>query len=108
MTGTVHGTPEDFQAASPLLSSLAQRVGRLVFNGFPTGVDVSAGMTHGGPFPATTDARFTSVGTQAMYRFLRPLTYQNAPAEVLPAELHPSNPQALRRSVDGAPTDAPC
>jgi NADP-dependent aldehyde dehydrogenase len=72
------------------LAILERKAGRLVFNGFPTGVEVCASMQHGGPYPATTDPRFTSVGTAAIYRFTRPICYQDFPAEFLPAELRES------------------
>ncbi len=80
LTGTIHLADADSAIASPLAVALGRKVGRLVFNGFPTGVEVGHAMQHGGPYPATTDSRFTSVGTQAIFRFLRPLAIQNAPA----------------------------
>ncbi|HMO27208.1 MAG TPA: aldehyde dehydrogenase family protein, partial [Tepidisphaeraceae bacterium] len=87
LTVTIHGEPDDFAAHADLMQTAELLAGRLVFNGFPTGVEVCASMVHGGPYPATTDARFTSVGARAIDRFLRPVCYQNAPAAVLPAEL---------------------
>ncbi|HEX2100765.1 MAG TPA: aldehyde dehydrogenase (NADP(+)), partial [Candidatus Synoicihabitans sp.] len=95
LTATLHGTATDFARASGLLSVLQQRAGRLVFNGFPTGVEVCAAMHHGGPFPATTDARFTSVGTAAILRFARPVCYQDCPEPLLPPELRDANPRSL-------------
>ena len=79
LTGTIHLAEADSTIASPLAGALGRKVGRLVFNGFPTGVEVGHAMQHGGPYPATTDSRFTSVGTQAIFRFLRPIAIQNAP-----------------------------
>ncbi|MCC6283059.1 MAG: aldehyde dehydrogenase (NADP(+)) [Saprospiraceae bacterium] len=79
LTATIHGTAEDFAEYRELIDILTLKVGRLVFNGFPTGVEVSPAMVHGGPFPATTDARSTSVGTTAIYRFTRPFCFQDLP-----------------------------
>jgi NADP-dependent aldehyde dehydrogenase len=87
LTATLHGTDGDLRAQGALLKLLARKAGRLVLNGFPTGVEVCAAMQHGGPYPSTTDPRFTSVGTAAIARFARPLCYQDFPAEFLPAEL---------------------
>jgi NADP-dependent aldehyde dehydrogenase len=101
LTATLHGTPEDLMAAQPLVSLLEQRVGRILINGFPTGVEVSPAMHHGGPYPATTDARFTSVGTAAILRFARPICYQNFPAALLPAALRSENPLGILRLVNG-------
>ena len=78
-----------------------------MFDGFPTGVAVTHGMTHGGPFPATTAAGTTSVGMTAIARFLRPVTYQNAPAALLPAALRAENPLGIWRRVDGELTREP-
>jgi NADP-dependent aldehyde dehydrogenase len=87
LTATVHGTAEDLREYRSLLAILARKAGRLVCNGFPTGVEVCAAMQHGGPYPATTDPRFTSVGTAAIQRFARPVCFQDFPPEFLPAEL---------------------
>ena len=87
LTATIHGTPRDLEENRPLLTLLTRKAGRLVFNGFPTGVEVCASMQHGGPYPATTDPRFTSVGSTAIERFARPLTFQDCPPEFLPPEL---------------------
>ena len=84
-----------------LIDLLSQRVGRLLVNGFPTGVEVCHAMVHGGPFPAASDVRFTSVGTAAIYRFLRPICLQNYPQELLPDQLQNSNPLKLWRLVNG-------
>ena len=101
MTATVHGTAEDLSQAGGLLRLLEQKAGRLIINGFPTGVEVCPSMHHGGPFPATTDARFTSVGTAALYRFVRPVCYQDFPAALLPEALRDANPLHLWRMVEG-------
>jgi NADP-dependent aldehyde dehydrogenase len=79
-------------------------VGRIVFNGYPTGVEVCPSMNHGGPYPATTDGKFTSVGTAAIYRFVRPVCYQNFPDAALPAELRNKNVHKIWRLVDGKTT----
>jgi NADP-dependent aldehyde dehydrogenase len=101
LTATVHGTSEDLQNARDLLAILERKAGRLIINGFPTGVDVCPSMNHGGPYPATTDVRFTSVGTAALYRFVRPICYQDFPESLLPPELREENPLRLQRIVDG-------
>ena len=77
------------------------KAGRVLFNGFPTGVEVSPAMHHGGPYPATADAKFTSVGTAAILRFLRPICYQNFPAEALPVELQDDNERKIWRMING-------
>jgi len=103
LTATVHGTPGDLPQAKRLLQILERKAGRLLINGFPTGVEVCPAMNHGGPYPATTDVRFTSVGTAALYRFVRPICYQNFPAALLPEALKDENPLNLWRLVDGKP-----
>jgi alpha-ketoglutaric semialdehyde dehydrogenase len=101
LTATIHGTPEELTAQRDLISVLADKAGRLVFNSFPTGVEVCHAMTHGGPYPATSDGRSTSVGTRAIYRFARPVCYQNFPEAALPDALKETNPLGLWRLVDG-------
>jgi len=101
LTATIHGTPEDFAIYRDLLNILQTKAGRLVCNGFPTGVEVCHAMNHGGPYPATADGRSTSVGTRAIERFVRPLCYQNFPDAALPDELKESNPLGLWRLIDG-------
>ncbi len=101
LTVSVHGTEADFAQHAELLAVLEEKAGRLVFNGFPTGVEVCHAMVHGGPYPATADGRSTSVGTRAAQRFLRPVCYQNAPDALLPDELKEANPLGLTRLVDG-------
>ena len=107
LTATIHGTEEDLRDFSDLVAILEQKVGRLVFNGFPTGVEVSHAMVHGGPFPATSDGRSTSVGTQAVFRFCRPFCYQGFPDSALPDELKDGNPLGIWRMVDGEMTREP-
>ena len=101
LTATVHGTEEDLHHSAALLKLLETKVGRIVINGFPTGVEVAHAMVHGGPWPATSDGRSTSVGTQAIYRFARPVSYQAFPQWALPAELQDANPIGILRMVDG-------
>jgi NADP-dependent aldehyde dehydrogenase len=104
LTATIHGTPEDLAEYSGLIAILENKVGRLIFNGFPTGVEVCPSMQHGGPYPSTTDPRSTSVGTAAILRFARPIAYQNFPQAALPIELQDENPRGIWRLVDGHPT----
>jgi NADP-dependent aldehyde dehydrogenase len=87
LTATVHASGHDLERNRALLAVLTRKAGRLLFNGFPTGVEVCASMQHGGPFPATTDARFTSVGAASIQRFARPICFQDCPPEFLPPEL---------------------
>jgi NADP-dependent aldehyde dehydrogenase len=87
LTATVWGTDNDLKSNIELIRLLELKAGRLIINGVPTGVEVTAAMNHGGPYPATTDSKFTSVGTQAIYRFTRPVCYQNFPEFLLPDEL---------------------
>ena len=87
LTATIHGTDEDLRKQPTLRTIFMRKAGRLIFNGFPTGVEVCAAMQHGGPYPATTDARFTSVGTAAIARFARPVCFQDVPTKFLPSEL---------------------
>ncbi len=101
LTATILGSEEDLAANQDLIDILEQKVGRLIFNGFPTGVEVSTAMVHGGPYPATSDSRFTSVGTQSIRRFVRPRCYQNYPDAVLPRELQDANPLGIVRLIDG-------
>ncbi len=87
LTATLHGTQKDLGENRGLIAVLQRKAGRLVLNGFPTGVEVCASMQHGGPYPSTTDPRFTSVGTAAIQRFARPICFQDFPPEFLPEEL---------------------
>src|SRR5690606_11548608 len=106
LTGTVHAAAGELDAHTALLELLAEKVGRIVVHGFPTGVEVCHAMVHGGPYPASADPRFTSVGTSAIDRFLRPVCYQNCPEGLLPEALRDSNPLGLRRLVNGESTTA--
>jgi NADP-dependent aldehyde dehydrogenase len=101
LSGSVHAEPGD--DVGDVVAALEERVGRVVFNGFPTGVAVTHGMQHGGPFPATTSPLHTSVGMTAVRRFTRPVAFQDAPPDVLPPELREDNPLGIRRRVDGVP-----
>jgi len=107
LTATVHAAPHELPALEALLDAMRARAGRVVLNGFPTGVEVGHAMMHGGPFPATSDGRSTSVGTRAMLRFTRPLAYQDFPDGALPLELRNENPLGIQRLVDGQPTREP-
>lgn len=100
LTAGIHGEAADADDARELLEVLAAKAGRVLWGGFPTGVEVAHAMQHGGPYPATTDSRSTSVGTAAVERFLRPVTYQNVPEGLLPEELR-DDAQGLWRLVDG-------
>ena len=104
LTATVLGTDEDLAAHGELIALLERKAGRLIFNGYPTGVEVCHAMVHGGPYPATSDARFTSVGTRAIYRFARPVCYQGFPDAAMPAELKAENGLGILRMVDGVYT----
>ena len=101
LTATVHGTEQDLLENAELVRLLERKVGRLIFNGFPTGIEVCASMHHGGPYPATSLSGFTSIGPAAIYRFVKPVCYQNFPEAALPAELQDANPRGIARFVDG-------
>jgi alpha-ketoglutaric semialdehyde dehydrogenase len=101
LTATLHGTDEDLREYRELVEILEQKAGRLVFNGFPTGVEVGHAIVHGGPHPATSDGQSTSVGSQAIYRFARPVCYQNFAGAALPDELKDGNPLGIWRMKDG-------
>jgi 2,5-dioxopentanoate dehydrogenase len=101
LTATIHATEEDLQDYSELIDILRNKVGRIVFNGFPTGVEVGHAMIHGGPYPACSDSRSTSVGSQAIGRFARPVCYQDFPNQALPEELKNENPLRIWRMIDG-------
>jgi NADP-dependent aldehyde dehydrogenase len=104
LTTTLIAEREDLTAFRDLLPLLEVKAGRVLLNGYPTGVEVCDAMVHGGPYPATSDARGTSVGTLAIHRFLRPVCYQNYPDEVLPEALQNANPLGIQRLVDGVYT----
>jgi len=101
LTATLHLDDGDLDSARALLPTLERKAGRMLVNGWPTGVEVCDAMVHGGPFPATSDARSTSVGTAAILRFLRPVCYQDFPDALLPQALKHGNPLQLRRLLDG-------
>ncbi len=101
LTATVHGTEDDLREYAELVAILETKAGRVIFNGYPTGVEVCHAMVHGGPYPATSDGRSTSVGSQALYRFVRPVCFQNFPKAALPEELRNENPLSIWRLVDG-------
>jgi len=101
LTATIHATEQDLTDYADLIAILETKVGRLVFNGFPTGVEVTHAMVHGGPYPSTSDGRSTSVGTQAIFRFTRLVCYQGFPDRALPDELKEANPLGIWRMVDG-------
>ena len=101
LTATVHAADSDVQAAGRLLPQLELKAGRILFNGWPTGVEVCHAMVHGGPFPATSDSRTTSVGARAIERFLRPVAYQDLPKTLLPSAVADGNPDNLWRRIDG-------
>ncbi|KRD05172.1 2,5-dioxovalerate dehydrogenase [Mycobacterium sp. Root265] len=101
LTATVHADDSDVDAAGELLPLLELKAGRILFNGWPTGVEVCHAMVHGGPFPATSDSRTTSVGARAIERFLRPVAYQDVPKALLPSAIADGNPDRLWRRIDG-------
>jgi 2,5-dioxopentanoate dehydrogenase len=101
LTATIHGTEEDLHNFSDLVAILETKVGRLIVNGYPTGVEVTHAMVHGGPYPSTSDGRSTSVGSQAIFRFTRLVCYQNFPSAALPDELKDANPLGIWRMIDG-------
>jgi NADP-dependent aldehyde dehydrogenase len=104
LTATVHGSEADLTGSGDLLGILERKAGRLIVNGFPTGVEVCHSIVHGGPFPATSDGRTTSVGTQAIFRFARPVCYQDFPQACLPNELKNENPLGIWRMINGRMT----
>ncbi|MBW6525134.1 aldehyde dehydrogenase (NADP(+)) [Sphingomonas sp. RHCKR47] len=101
LTAALHVDEEDYADVAALVPLLERKAGRLLVNGFGTGVEVAHAMVHGGPFPATSDSRSTSVGSLALDRFLRPVCYQSLPDTLLPAMLRDDNPFALPRRIDG-------
>ena len=103
LTATILGDEDDLLAHRELIEILEQKAGRLLINGFPTGVEVTHAMVHGGPYPSSSDPRFTSVGTQAIYRFAKPVCFQNFPQQLLPPELQDTNPLKIHRLRDGKP-----
>jgi len=106
LTGTILGEANEVKKFDKVVDALQSRVGRIIFNGVPTGVEVCPSMQHGGPFPASTDSRFTSVGTSAIKRWVRPVSYQNWPQDSLPDALKNDNPLNIMRVVDGVHTNS--
>lgn len=104
LTATVHAEESETDAVAPLLALLQERAGRLLWNGWPTGVSVTYAMHHGGPWPATTASIHTSVGTTAIRRFLRPVSYQEMPSALLPVPLRDENVLGIPRRVNGVLT----
>lgn len=104
LSATIHGTEDDLREHAELVSVLRKRTGRLIFNGYPVGLEICHSIHHGGPYPATTHSRFTSVGTRAIERFVRPVCYQDWPDALLPAELRNANPLDIVRLLDGERT----
>ncbi|TWT35238.1 NADP-dependent fatty aldehyde dehydrogenase [Posidoniimonas corsicana] len=101
LTATIHGTEQDLQEHAELVQVLQRKVGRLVFNGFPTGIEVCAAMHHGGPYPASTHSGYTSIGQASIFRFAKPSCFQDFPNPALPPELQDANPTGIARLVDG-------
>jgi len=101
LTATIHADEADYPLAKRLLPELEEVAGRIVFNAWPTGVEVSYAMVHGGPYPASTMPASTSVGAEAIKRWLRPVAYQSVPDALLPTSLQQANPLNVRRSIDG-------
>ncbi len=101
LTGTILANKEELETYADTIASLQSKVGRLIFNGVPTGVEVCSAMQHGGPYPATTDSRFTSVGDDAVKRWIRPVAFQNWPDPALPAPIQNDNPLNLLRKFNG-------
>ncbi len=104
LSATIHGTEEDLAEHRELVALLRRKAGRLIFNGYPVGLEICHSIHHGGPYPATTHAHFTSIGTRAMHRFVRPVCYQGWPDAHLPTELQDLNPRGILRLVDGERT----
>ena len=101
LTGTIISDDNELERYKTVVSELQNKVGRIIFNGVPTGVEVCPSMLHGGPYPASTDSRFTAVGVDAIKRFVRPFSFQDWPNELLPLELQNENPLNIVRTVNG-------
>ena len=101
LTGTIFGSEDEIQSFNFSINQLEKKVGRLIYNGVPTGVEVCSSMQHGGPYPASSDSRFTSVGTMAIKRFTRPVAFQSWPNSQLPDELKNNNPLNIWRLLNG-------
>jgi len=101
LTGTLIATNKEAKKFPKIISAMQNRVGRIIFNGVPTGVEVCPSMVHGGPYPASTDSRFTAVGVSSIKRWVRPFSYQDWPNDLLPNELKDENPLGISRVVNG-------
>ena len=104
LTGTIISDDNELSSYNILVDALQNRVGRIIFNGVPTGVEVCESMVHGGPYPASTDSRFTAVGINSIKRWVRPFSYQSWPNHLLPKELQNDNPLNIFRTIDGERT----
>ena len=104
LTGTIIGTEDELSINCGIVSALQNRVGRIIFNGVPTGVEVCPSMQHGGPYPASTDSRFTAVGVDSIKRWVRPFSFQSWPNNLLPNELKNENPLRILRNINGTKT----
>jgi NADP-dependent aldehyde dehydrogenase len=104
LSATIHGTAEDLEEYRELIDVLESKVGRLVVNGYPTGLEVCPSLHHGGPYPAASHSFFTSIGLGSFLRFVRPFCYQDVPEAILPEELRNANPRGLWRLVNGERT----
>ena len=104
LTSTIMANDDEANNYSDLLEILAQKAGRVIYNGVPTGVEVCQAMHHGGPFPASSNGAYTSVGVEAAKRFVRPVSFQNIPDSLLPDELKSANPLGIWRTVNGQKT----
>ena len=107
LTASVHATDQDLREYRDVIQKLEDKVGRVVYGGFGTGIEVCSAMHHGGPYPSSTFPQFTSIGHAAFLRFVRPICYQNCPVDALPAALHDENPLGIWRLVDNVLTRAP-
>ncbi len=101
LTGTIIAGNSELANYAEVINALQNRVGRIIFNGVPTGVEVCPAMVHGGPYPASTDSRFTAVGINSIKRWVRPFSFQNWPNELLPDELKDENPLQIQRTING-------
>lgn len=102
LTAAIHGTPEDLRQHAALIRILERKAGRIIFNGFGTGIEPCPSMHHGGPYPAASHSFFTSIGTGSIHRFVRPVCYQGFPDDCLPEALQDANPRGLMRLLDGS------
>jgi len=101
LTGSILGSDLEFIQYEAIIQVLKNKIGRLIYNGVPTGVEVCASMNHGGPYPASTDVRFTAVGIDSIKRFARPIAFQNCPQSSLPLELRNENSKGISRRING-------